>query len=98
MSTHKTPKGNTVEINWRNHNTTGKKDRDYLLDEVDKFVDATRAYKGEVDSIAIIHHVTKNKVSIEKSVLRESLTPSSQKIPKKVSKESAKQTSSNRSM
>ena len=66
MSTHKTSKGNIVEINWRNHNSEGKKDIDYLLDQVDNFVDATRAYKPEIDNIAIVHHVTKNKPKVVK--------------------------------
>jgi len=61
MSTYKTPKGNTVDINWRNHNNTAPGDIDYLLDQVDAFVDATRASRNQIDNIAVVYNVTKNR-------------------------------------
>ena len=65
MSRYTTPKSRAVEINWLGHDSKGIKDIDYLLDEVDKFADATKGYLAEIDKIAIVYHETKNKRKIK---------------------------------
>ena len=82
MSTYKTPKGNVVEVNWRNHESKGPADVDYLLDQVDAFVDATRASRNDIDNISVVYHVTKNKPRVVKSAAVQ-LPPEKKSVVKK---------------